>query len=87
MMKALLDLSGAVNLRARGEPALRRDGRLILTERAGVIRGDLYVFGKLPFSLGTSLQFNIEGCEGEAAVILMDLAGVRLKVIGKVQGL
>jgi hypothetical protein len=85
MMKALLDLSGTVNLRARGEPALQRDGRLIVMERAGVIGGDLYVFGALPFSLGTSLHFNIEGCEGEATVILMDLAGVRLKVVGGVR--
>jgi hypothetical protein len=87
MMKTLLDLSGTVNLWAQGEPAMQRDGRLIVTESAGVIRSDLYVFGQLPFSLGTSLHFNIEGCEGEATVILMDLAGVRLKVVGGVQGL
>jgi hypothetical protein len=87
MMKTLLDLSGTVNLRAQGEPALQREGRLIVRERAGVIAGDLYVFGDLPFSLGASLQFNVEGCWGEATVILLDLAGVRLKVVGKVQGL
>jgi hypothetical protein len=87
MMKTLLDLSGTVNLWVQGEPAMQRDGRLIVMERAGVISGDLYVFGDLPFALGTSLHFNVEGCWGEATVILMDLAGVRLKIVGRVQGL
>jgi hypothetical protein len=86
-MKTLLDISSKVNLLAQGEPAVQRDGRLIMTERAGKISGDLYVFGELPFSLGSTIHFTMEGCWGEANLILMDLAGARLRVIGKVEGL
>jgi hypothetical protein len=86
-MKTLLDMSGKVNLSSQGEPAVQRDGRLIMTERAGKISGDLYVFGELPFTLGGTLHFTMEGCWGEANLILMDLAGARLKVIGRVEGL
>ncbi len=86
-MKTILDISGKVNLSAEGEPDMQRDGRLIMTERNKVISGDLYVFGDLPFPLGSTLHFSIEGCWGEATVVLMDLAGARLKVNGRVQGL
>ena len=86
-MKTLLDMSGKVNLSFQDEPAVQRDGRLIMTERAGKISGDLYVFGELPFSLGSTLHFIMDGCWGEANLILMDLAGARLKVIGRVEGL
>lgn len=86
-MKTLLDMSGKVTLLAQGEAAVQRDGRLIVTERRGAISADLYVMGDVPFSLGNTLRFSIEGCWGEATVVLLDLAGARLKVTGKVQGL
>jgi hypothetical protein len=86
-MKTLLDISGNVNLLAQGEAAVQRDGRLIVTERGRAISADLYVMGDVPFALGNTLRFNIEGCWGEATVVLLDLAGARLKVIGRVQGL
>jgi hypothetical protein len=86
-MKTLMDISGTVNLLAQGEAAVQRDGRLIVTERNNVISGDLYVMGNVPYQLGNIVRFNIGGCWGDATVILLDLAGARLKVTGKVQEL